>query len=576
MSTPPLSQATGAEDSKIMIKDVVQRVRCELSDAFDEKVEQPQFIWLAGWTAHVDLSLAINDNAGISPNGSFTDYRKSAVNTDGGLVSNTIKGAPTYGYGLVSQFVSVSAGANLSGQAVRTETVSFTFALDELKAWRMDLERREAGWPPEKKTCVPQSTGLTGNLGLKEWVDSAFYPVQGGSERELSAGIHKADWKQYQIPSIGKKPFDGEHYLDSLLLEQKEMREPLLAQLKTQKAPSVEMRAIRPRSEKECAAQDWTLNATQIDQVADWQRQLKNLQTATNSSASSIASSAEKIRSNIISVATRLEDNKKYVSVMSPSIKARYESARRKMEQINKYVEFCSKYKKIVDGAQAISDRILPSIYQTGTGELQSNWCNPVYYCDKRLSSSPAGMSDTDVDAHDLAMKCKKVDKPQSSTPSLPHGFCRAEACPNASNDTFEALGKNMGIIQASARKAASPKNDPDNVSFETGMLVCANNLTYLTENLSVFVSDIPSQADPPVDSVLHSLQFVISYGANVTPSWTLLQWKGPGQSGNFLSASGVQTHNLQLALGPRTGQASISQDATRLIQNQTVKSLGN
>jgi len=41
MSTPPLSEAAGTEHSDILIKDVVQRVKCELSDTFDNKIEQP-------------------------------------------------------------------------------------------------------------------------------------------------------------------------------------------------------------------------------------------------------------------------------------------------------------------------------------------------------------------------------------------------------------------------------------------------------------------------------------------------------------------------------------------------------
>ena len=71
MSTPDLSTVTGAEHSEIMIKDVVQRVKCELSEAFDKKVEQREFLWLAGWTAHADLTLQINENSGVAPNGSF-------------------------------------------------------------------------------------------------------------------------------------------------------------------------------------------------------------------------------------------------------------------------------------------------------------------------------------------------------------------------------------------------------------------------------------------------------------------------------------------------------------------------
>ena len=85
-----------------MIKDVVQRVKCELSDAFDKKVEQREFLWLAGWTAHADLTLQINDNSGVSPNGSFTNpkYGKTAAKSLSAITTFTL-----------------GPSANLNGQA---------------------------------------------------------------------------------------------------------------------------------------------------------------------------------------------------------------------------------------------------------------------------------------------------------------------------------------------------------------------------------------------------------------------------------------------------------------------------
>ncbi len=177
VSTPDLSGATGTEHSEIMIRDVVQRVKCELSEAFDKKVDQREFLWLASWTAHADLTLQVNDSAGVAPNGGYTKYlRKSNAMQDKNVITT------------VSEAFTLSASANLNGQAERSESVSFTIALDELKLWRKQLDKMEANLPPEKKTCYfGGETGVTGNLGLKEWVDSAFYPV---SEGQLQAGIH--------------------------------------------------------------------------------------------------------------------------------------------------------------------------------------------------------------------------------------------------------------------------------------------------------------------------------------------------------------------------------------------------
>jgi hypothetical protein len=71
---------------------------------------------------------------------------------------------------------------------------------------------------------------------------------------------------------------------------------------------------------------------------------------------------------------------------------------------------------------------------------------------------------------------------------------------------------------------------------------------------------------DPPLDSLLHSVSFVLTYGASATPNWTLLQWKGPSPSGaSTFAAAGQRTHVLNIALGPNAGEQN------RLIQNQTV-----
>ena len=90
------------------------------------------------------------------------------------------------------------------------------------------------------------------------------------------------------------------------------------------------------------------------------------------------------------------------------------------------------------------------------------------------------------------------------------------------------------------------------------------------------YVSDLETEAnkivgglkhiDPPMDSLLHSVSFVLSYGASASPNWTLLQWKGPSPTGaSTFAASGQRTHVLNIALGPTSAEQN------RLIQNQTV-----
>jgi len=196
-STPHLSEVTGTSDSPVFIRDVVQRVKCEVSDAFGPKLQDPKYAWLSSWTAHIDLTLQVNENSGISPSGSYTRFQTNAVNFDAG--PSTFPAAAARA--VVNQFLTVSAGATLSGQAVRTETVSFTLALDELRMWRalVDSEERDPRRPKESRICNPDpDRGLKGNLGLEEWVESALHPID---IRQLKAGSHPATGAKVPSPS---------------------------------------------------------------------------------------------------------------------------------------------------------------------------------------------------------------------------------------------------------------------------------------------------------------------------------------------------------------------------------------
>ena len=193
ITTPPLEQATGTPYSDIMIKDVVQRVKCELAYAFDKKTEERDFLWLASWTAHIDLTLEINDSAGITPNGSYTSFGPNAVNRAAGPSAFP----PTAARSIVPQFFTFGAGATLNSQAVRTETLSFTLALDELKDWRrkQELIESDPSFPIENRVCNPEwRSGVLGSLGLQEWVEFRILSSSGsrlGSGDPSSAFITK-------------------------------------------------------------------------------------------------------------------------------------------------------------------------------------------------------------------------------------------------------------------------------------------------------------------------------------------------------------------------------------------------
>lgn len=59
-------------------------------------------------------------------------------------------------------------------------------------------------------------------------------------------------------------------------------------------------------------------------------------------------------------------------------------------------------------------------------------------------------------------------------------------------------------------------------------------------------------ELDPPLDAIGHQVQFVIASQASVSPSWTLLHFKGPTPgSGSGASVTATLTHTLNIAMGP-------------------------
>ncbi len=456
MSTPDLSQATGAEHSEIMIKDVVQRVKCELSEAFDKKVDQRDFRWLASWTAHADLSLQINDNAGVTPNGTYTRYLgKTAALQDKNIIQS------------VAETFTFSASANLNGQAVRAETVSFTIALDELKVWRKQLDKMEANLPPEKRTCYfDGATGVTGNLGLKEWVDSAFFPVEAG---QLQAGIHPyggGGGKSAGVQGPSRGGAKG-------------------------KAEAV---VTRDKIAKEAAV---------------WAQELSQLQAKTKASFAKIDTAIQNMATADADLQNKLSvlDDSKYKPVLAPYLKAAYSKSK-------SFDTYLKNHKADEDKCTAYKVNLGNAV--TLLGQLQAEL------------NKPGG----------------EVTVPMEMA--------------------YNSLSDEMDGIHANDYPAQSAK--------------CATALTQAADRAAKNAAALPNQIDPPINSVAHSISFVVAYGAGISPSWSLLQFKGPSGGGNtpFFSASGTRTHTLNIALAPRSGGPAIGTDALRLINNQVIRSLGN
>ncbi len=73
---------------------------------------------------------------------------------------------------------------------------------------------------------------------------------------------------------------------------------------------------------------------------------------------------------------------------------------------------------------------------------------------------------------------------------------------------------------------------------------------------------------DSPIDSIGHQVQFIVVATGNVTPSWTLVNFKGPGASGSFASLTDTRTHTLNIAMGAPAGAVNASPEQERMLNN--------
>lgn len=92
-----------------------------------------------------------------------------------------------------------------------------------------------------------------------------------------------------------------------------------------------------------------------------------------------------------------------------------------------------------------------------------------------------------------------------------------------------------------------------------------------LTKALTEY-TDTFQTIDPPLSTIGQSVQFVLSYSGNATPTWTFVSFKGPNSP--LFTASGTRTHMLNITLGPPTGSVSTANPA--IAQNQLYLLLNN
>jgi hypothetical protein len=174
VQTPKLRPIAGSESDpqanpkSISINEVVKRVKCEI---FDSVKYRTNYDWFNKWTVQANLTLVVNDLSQVTPGLTFTQPLTLAN------IANRVSNFP--------RSASLGVGGQVSGNAFRTEIVSFSMSIKEIRDQFKNPQTTIA-----YNDCRPYGPiDLTGDLGLNEWVDSAFGPVDHGL---LTQGYHAA------------------------------------------------------------------------------------------------------------------------------------------------------------------------------------------------------------------------------------------------------------------------------------------------------------------------------------------------------------------------------------------------
>jgi hypothetical protein len=73
---------------------------------------------------------------------------------------------------------------------------------------------------------------------------------------------------------------------------------------------------------------------------------------------------------------------------------------------------------------------------------------------------------------------------------------------------------------------------------------------------------------DPPIDSLSHSVKFVVAVSGNVSPNWALVHFRGPAPTNTPLfSAAHSRTHTLSIAMG----SPSAPEEQVRALNNLVI-----
>jgi hypothetical protein len=145
------------------------------------------------------------------------------------------------------------------------------------------------------------------------------------------------------------------------------------------------------------------------------------------------------------------------------------------------------------------------------------------------------------------------IDKLKQETAKIQSGK------PVSPTDVKSAMDDIAFIIQSlNAKVSASGGVEPPFVTGYKAQLVDLNNR---------FKALQPKPSlDAPIESISHQVEFLVVLTGSVSPSWTLVRFKGPATNGTLASATSTRTHTLSIVIGdPGSPQAQNVRNANAI-----------
>ncbi len=545
---PNLNDATGTSaPPAIFVEDVVKRIKCEIYESSQADEVKNKLAWTKDWTAKVNLSLSVVNSGGLTPNVSAVRYVPSAYyNAESATGGKSLSA--------VQQKFTLGANLTYSENATRTELVVFTVPF---------------GGAKKQDGCdgLAAEGELQGNLGIKEWVKTAFAPAATGllppkiaAPDEISQSKPASLATELRNEMCSLNPTVSDQAPDiiepSEACKNSESKNRIITPDPfSPGALAYEWRAIEPFNDV-CAdnaflqIKDFLAKKAAKAEGKEGTEVTKAAQVVTSKAGgpkvfsklgktgkinSVPASTITTAKGKLTFDWTPVTDHQKalaalpnhgcrdiYTLAKIMNASARLAAAENKIR--DNYTSANQSGKKTESFANGLSANVLKPVKQA---EDELKTLNNLLLGETFLLKAALASS------YDTLPKGKDVD-PDISGCDVTTISERAEK--------WQCSRQYIGIIKA--------------VAF----VVYAEDL----ENTSTKIAQYIQSFSPglPIDSMSHTVIFVVTYGAGIAPQWSFINVTSA--SNPLAQMQGVRTHNLLLAIGPPSENSAN-------IQNQTV-----